>query len=82
MKKYADKCPRCGGQVVVKSVQEIVYHQNDTAFITVESGVCLHCGERLYTPETIRYLEKIETKLADHEIKEFIPVGRSYQVPA
>lgn len=77
---YVQKCPRCGGPVVEKEVQELLYGGNNTAFIVIVVGVCLHCGERLYTPEQIRRFENIEAKLAKEETTGFRPVGKSFQV--
>ena len=78
--KYIEKCPYCGGQVIEKEVEEVLYGGTNTAFLTVKAGVCLHCGERLYTPETVRRFEEIETKLAHQETGDFQPVGKSFHV--
>ncbi len=78
--RFVEKCPHCSGQVVEKQVQEILSGGNNTAFLNVLVGVCLHCGERLYTPETIRQFEDIEAKLARKKITDFRPLGKSYQV--
>lgn len=77
---YVEKCPRCGGPVVEKEVQELLFGGNNTAFITVTVGVCQNCGERLYTPEQIRRFEEIESKLAHEDTTDFRPVGKSFQV--
>ncbi len=75
-----EKCPRCGGQVVEKEVKEVLYGGSNTAFLTVMAGVCLHCGERLYAPKTVRRLEEVEAKLENRETTGFRTVGRSFQV--
>jgi len=79
---YVEKCPRCGGTVVEKEVTELLYGGVDTAFLSIKAGVCLLCGERLYTPETVRQLEAIEHQLKHHETTGLQPLGRSFQVIA
>ena len=78
--KYVNKCPHCGGQVIEKKVQETLTGGINTAFINVKVGVCLHCGEKLYTPKQIRLFEELELKLKHHDIAAFKPLGYSYQV--
>jgi len=80
MMKYAQKCPRCGGEVVEREVTEILSGGVNTAFVKVKAGICRHCGERLFSPETIRMFEKIETKLERKETADFQPLGSSFQV--
>lgn len=79
MVKY---CPRCGGEIVEKQVTEVLSGGVNTAFVRVLAGVCLACGERLYTPETVQKFEEIEAKLAHQQTAEFKPLGQSYQVVA
>ena len=78
--KYVEKCPICGGQVIEKEVTEVLSGGINTAFIRVKAGVCLHCGERLYTPETVRRFEEIRAKLERQETAEFQRLGKSFQV--
>ena len=49
--------------------------------MSVRAAVCLHCGERLYSKDTVSRFEQIRDKLAHHEVAEFDPLGRSFQVP-
>ena len=65
--KYVEKCPTCGGKVVEKEVKEILSGGIHTAFLEISAGVCLHCGERLYTPDMVRKFEEIEAKLQSQE---------------
>ena len=76
---FVEKCPRCGGAIIEKRVREVLYGGTNTAFLTVEAGVCLRCGERLYTPETVRRFEEIEAKLEQQNTDDFQQVGRSFQ---
>ncbi len=77
---YSKKCPSCGETVIEKKITEVLYGGNHTAFLDVKAGVCLHCGERLYTPDIIRLFEKIEEKLENQELSDFQAVGKSFQV--
>lgn len=74
------QCPVCGGEVVIKEVEKLLRGGVNTAVVRVQAEVCLHCGERLYTPETIRLFEQIRDKLDRQEVAEFHPLGQSFQV--
>ena len=76
---YVKKCPYCGNTVIEKHVTEVVYGGQHTAFLNVRAGVCLHCGERLYTPDIIRLFEKTEEKLEKQELSGFQAVGQSFE---
>jgi YgiT-type zinc finger domain-containing protein len=75
-----EKCPVCGGELAEKEVEKVLKGGSNTAILTVKAEVCLHCGERLYGPETVAHFEDIRTKLATEDVAEFEPVGRTYQV--
>ncbi len=74
-----DKCPICGGEIVKKEVEKILKGGNNTAVVQVEAEVCLHCGERLYSQEVTRKFERIRSKLAHQQTKEFILMGQAFQ---
>jgi YgiT-type zinc finger domain-containing protein len=78
--KYVEKCPRCGGEIVEKEVTEILSGGVNTAFLKVQTGVCLLCGERLYSAETIRQFEEIEARLEHQDTEGFLLLGQSFQV--
>jgi len=46
----------------------------------VHAEVCLHCGERLYSPETVRRFEEIRRTLERKEVASFQLMGQSFQV--
>ena len=77
-----EQCPVCGGEVVEKEVEKLLRGGVNTAVVTVWAEVCLHCGERLYSRETIARFEQIRAKLARQEVTEFCPLGQSFQVVA
>lgn len=74
------KCPVCGGEMIEKEVEKLLRGGVHTATINVKAEVCLHCGERLYSQETVRRFEQIRAKLERKEVAEFQPLGRSFQV--
>jgi YgiT-type zinc finger domain-containing protein len=74
------QCPVCGGEVVEKEVEKILRGGANTAVLSVRSEVCLHCGERMYSKETISRFEEIRGKLARQDVADFQPIGQSYQV--
>ncbi len=53
-----DKCLICGGELVEKEVEKLLRGGRHTAVLRVQAEVCLHCGERLYSQDTVRYFEK------------------------
>jgi YgiT-type zinc finger domain-containing protein len=75
-----DKCPVCGGELVEKEVEKLLRGGVNTAVLTVRAEVCLHCGERLYTQETVKQFEQIRAKLEREEVAEFHPLGQAFQV--
>lgn len=75
-----EKCPVCGGDLVEKQVEKLLRGGDHTAVVNVEAQVCLHCGERLYSEQTVRRFEEIRAKLERQETKEFQALGRSFGV--
>ena len=74
------KCPVCSGDMVEKEIEKLLRGGENTAVLKVKAEVCLHCGERLYSQETVRWFEQIKTKLKRHETSGFQPLGQSFQV--
>lgn len=74
------KCPICGGEVVEKDVEKLLRGGNDTAVVRVNSEVCLHCGERLFSKETITFFEHIKSKLEKHDVSDFQLLGNNYKI--
>jgi YgiT-type zinc finger domain-containing protein len=73
-----DKCPLCSGEIVKKEVDKILRGGNNTAVVRVEAEVCLHCGERLYSPNVIQKFERIRYKLAHQQTKDFKLMGQAF----
>lgn len=73
------KCPICGGELVEKEVEKLLRGGVHTAVLKVRAEVCLRCGERLYSQETVRRFEEIRAKLERQETAEFQPLGQSFQ---
>jgi YgiT-type zinc finger domain-containing protein len=74
------KCPVCGGEMVEKDVEKLLRGGVNVAVVTVHAEVCLKCGERLYSTQTVRQFEQIRAKLERQEVAEFQPLGQSFQV--
>ena len=75
-----EKCPICGGNVVEKEVEKLLKGETNTAIIRVTVEVCLHCGERLYKPDTISRFDGIRKKLSQEDVNEFELVGKTFHV--
>lgn len=74
------KCPLCGGEMVEKEVEKLLRGGVHTAVLKVRAEVCLRCGERLYSPETVRLFEQVRAKLERGDLEGFKPLGRSFAV--
>jgi YgiT-type zinc finger domain-containing protein len=74
------QCPVCNGELVEKEVQKLLQGGNDTAILKVRAGVCLQCGERLYSLATARQFEEIRERLKTGQTEGFTPIGQSFQV--
>ena len=78
-----NKCPRCGfDDVIEKRVDEVLRGGDDAAVVNVPAGVCLHCGERIFTANTFYRFNAIRKRLDSGQVDEFQPVGRYFRVPA
>ncbi|MFZ2727536.1 MAG: YgiT-type zinc finger protein [Methylococcaceae bacterium] len=73
-------CPLCGGELETKLVEKIVRGGQHTAVLNVSADVCLHCGEKLYSEDTVRYFENIRYKLAHQDINDFKIMGNNFSV--
>ena len=78
--KLLDKCPVCGGEIVEKEVRKLLEGGNHTAVMKVQAEVCLHCGERFYSDETVGRFEDVRAKLERQETTGLQKVGLSFQV--
>ncbi|GAB4301609.1 MAG: hypothetical protein Fur0025_41940 [Oscillatoriaceae cyanobacterium] len=74
------KCPICSGELVEKEVTKLLRGGIDVASLKVKAEVCLNCGERLYSQDTVRRFAQIRAKLERGETAEFQPLGRSFEV--
>lgn len=78
--KPFEKCPVCGGELVEKEVEKLLRGGIHVGVLRVYAEVCLRCGERLYSQETVRKFEEIRAKLEHQEVETFQPLGQSFQV--
>jgi len=74
------KCPACGRTLVEKQVEKLLRGGVNTAVVRVPAEVCQHCGERLYSQETVQRFEQIRVKLQRQETEDFQPLGQSFEV--
>jgi len=74
-----EKCPVCGGELVEKQVEKLLRGGIHIAVLKVRAEVCLRCGERLYSQETVREFQNIRAKLERDETADFQPLGLSFQ---
>jgi YgiT-type zinc finger domain-containing protein len=79
-KKPFKQCPVCGGELEEKEVEKLLHGGVHTAIMKVQAEVCRHCGERLYSQETVRRFEEIRIKLEREEVSAFTPLGKAFQV--
>ena len=75
-----ERCPICGGKIAEKEVEKVLKGGTNTAIIKVTAEVCLHCGEQLYTPETISRFDGIRKKLSQEDVSEFELIGKTFHV--
>lgn len=74
------KCPVCCGEMVEKEVEKLLRGGIHTAVYKVPACVCLMCGQRLYSQDTVRRFEEVRNKLQKQEVDDFRRLGRSFQV--
>lgn len=65
--------------MVEKKVEKLLRGGVNIAAATAHAEVCLHCGERLYSTETVNRFQQIRTKLACHEVADLQPMGQSFK---
>jgi len=75
-----ERCPICKGEIAEKEVEKVLKGGTNTAIIKLTAEVCLHCGERLYTPETVSRFEGIRKKLSQEDVSEFELIGKTFHV--
>ncbi|MBF0344318.1 MAG: YgiT-type zinc finger protein [Nitrospirae bacterium] len=80
--KPFEKCPKCSGELVEKVVEKLLKGGADVAVVKVNANICLHCGQRLYSKDTVLFFEEIRNKLQAHEVDTFHPAGMAFEVSA
>lgn len=73
------ECPNCGGEMVEKEVEKLLRGGVNIAAVTAPAEVCLRCGERLYSIETVNRFQQIRENLACREVTDLRPLGKSFQ---
>ncbi len=72
--------PSRGVELVEKEVEKLLRGDAHTAVLRVRAEVCLRCGERLYSQETVQRFEEIRSKLKRQDTAEFRPMGLLFEV--
>jgi YgiT-type zinc finger domain-containing protein len=67
-------------ELVEKEVEKLLRGGAHTAVLKVRAEVCLRCGERLYSQETVRRFEEIRSKLKRQDTAGFRSMGLSFEV--
>ena len=75
-----EKCSICGGELIEKEVEKLLRGGVHMAVLKVRAEVCLRCGERLYSADTVKRFEQIREKLVKQEVKDFKVLGQTFQV--
>ena len=68
--------------MVAKEVEKLLRGGPNTATVKVSAEVCLRCGERLYSQETVQCFELIRERLRSDNVAGFQPMGQSFRVPS
>lgn len=80
MKYLNEQCAICRGELVEKKVEKLLRGGTNMASVEVDAEVCLHCGERFYTPQVVELFEKIETELERNDIQTFQAIGQAFKI--
>ena len=65
--------------MVEKEVEKLLRGGVNIAAVSAYAEVCLHCGERLYSRQTVIRFEEIRAKLACQEVADLQPLGQSFR---
>ena len=76
--KPFDNCPVCNGELVKKHVEKILRGGDNTISLKVIAEVCLRCGERLYSEDTVKSFQEIRKKLMKQEFTHFRNIGNFF----
>ncbi len=64
------KCIICHSEdILVEEVLEDFKYENDIVYVPINVEVCQSCGERYYTRQTMKFIEGIEEKIKNKNIK-------------
>lgn len=77
----SEKCPLCGGQLEPRQVEKVLRGGEHSTRLLVNAEVCLWCGERVYTTESVARFERVRRKLARGDLAKFDRVGDSESAP-
>lgn len=77
MKASLSRCARCGAtDLEDREIEKLVRRGDDVAAVRVRATICRHCGERYFSNDTIRALERIHRDLSEGKVTDFRTLGR------
>jgi len=77
VKARLSKCVRCGSKDLEdREVEKLVRGGDDVAALRVRATVCHRCGERYFSNDVVRVLEKARRRLEGGELGGFRALGR------
>ena len=65
--------------MVAKEVEKLLRGSANIAAVSAPAEVCLHCGEQLYSAETVSRFQQVRAKLSCHGVADLKPLGQSFQ---
>lgn len=65
--------------MVEKEVEKLLRGGANIAAVTARAEVCLRCGGRLYSFETVNRFQQIRDNLACDKVTDLRPLGKSFQ---
>ena len=65
--------------MVEKEVEKLLRGGANIAAVTAPAEVCLRCGRRLYSIETVNRFQQIRDNLACDKVTDLRPLGQSFQ---
>jgi len=66
--------------IVIEEADKLLLGDQPTAILKLSDVVCLRCGERFYSVETVREFVKIRQQLQGEDTQEFQVIGQSFRV--
>lgn len=77
------RCFHCGGtDLDEQEVEELLSVDKNVVRCRVSATVCRHCGERYFSPETVRRFEEIRSRLRSGDQTGLVSAGTVLETAA